>query len=347
MVRLVFLCWFRIKNEPALRVIPGPGNIRRRVDAPGTPARGPRLALPLLERTTREISRGQSGGPMPRKILVPLDGSALAESILAHVRRFVRREYAAVTLLRAVPEHAIADAPRGKNLLALAESETFAVRDRLRSQGAPVDALVVSGDPATRILEVSEEVGASLIAMSTHGRSGLERFVRGSVCERVLRGSNVPVLVANPRVTGPVDEVRLQRILVPIDASELSASVIPLAVGLARLYDAEILLLHAVDLSAFHYPEVIVPHLQEDAEKLLDRRRRSIEGVPVRLRLVQGRAAEKILDVAAEEKVDLVTMTTHGYSGLTRWSYGSVAEQVVRHGTCPLLVQRMPGGANG
>jgi len=269
---------------------------------------------------------------LQRKILVPLDGSELAERILVHARRLLHAPGTMVTLLRVIPRVEELES----TALVLEE-----VRERLVEGGVAATARVVVGEPAVKIAQVAEESGASLVALSTHGRSGVARLVRGSVAEEVLRLSPVPVLLANPFSLRETEELPIRKILVALDDSKRSAKVVPLAVELGRLYGAELVLFHSIDLSWAHYPEVARPLARARAEEFLAR---ELERVDARARslIVEGPAAEKILEAVESEKADLLAIASHGRSGIARLSYGSVAESVVRKARCPILVVRAP-----
>jgi nucleotide-binding universal stress UspA family protein len=279
---------------------------------------------------------------MTTRILVPLDGSPLSDRVLAQVRRVLHREDAQVVLLHVITDEAAARLyPPGENGLVLARKHVEKLRDELVAQGAQAESRVVTGDPAARILEIADEIGADLIAMTTHGRTGLDRFVRGSVAERVLRHTSRPLLLVNPH-TRAEGELELERILVPLDGSELAGEILPLVATLARLYDAEVVLLYAIELAVVLDPMVAaLPVLTPaDAETLLAPFKKRLPGIKTRTRIAMGPPAASIVEAIREEKASLVAMTTHGRAGLSRWFFGSVAEQVVRNTSCPLLVKR-------
>jgi nucleotide-binding universal stress UspA family protein len=272
---------------------------------------------------------------MLEKILVPLDGSPLAERILVHVRRLLHVKDGRVLLAHVVP----IDAPPAEVEDARARLERL--RAELAAQGAMVEARVVSSaEPvADALLGLAREWGPGLIALSTHGRGGVSRLVRGSIAEELLRRSSDPVLVANPRAF-EADEARIRRILVPLDGSETSAAILPAASALARVYGSEVVLLHALEvvLGSLDFP---IFEAVDEAQRMLARMARRVESVPVRTRVVQGAAAMVIFGVAIQENADLIAMTTHGRTGLSRLALGSVAEEIARASPCPLLVQRM------
>jgi nucleotide-binding universal stress UspA family protein len=282
------------------------------------------------------------------RILVPLDGSDLSAEVVWQVRRLLLGFEAEVELYTVVvpileswrerqedrPDREsrhldlrVEDARRhlkkaGKHL---AEAATRVVHE------------VEIGDAADMILRRAARTHPSLIAMATHGRSGPSRWVRGSVAQRVLRESPAPILMVNPAWRDEVQGIHFRRILVPIDGSERSASILPLVVEFAKVFEAEVIL-----------QRVWVPPTPDSAEaeremaSRLEPTRAELEeaGLVVRVRAGAGRPAAEILDAAEEEDVDLVAMSTHGSSGPARWFYGSVTEKVLRRCSRPLLVKR-------
>ncbi len=281
--------------------------------------------------------------PKLERILVPLDGSDLSERILAQVSRLLHTSDCEVMLVRVLPEQLVQSEAIGTGLVETAQRHLDKIAKRLAEGGATVRTEVLAGEPAARILAFALEYDPSLIAMSTHGRTGLARWTSGSVAERVLRHSKFPLLLANPFGLAEKDEQRFRRILVPLDGSELSAQVLPLVSSVARLYGSEVVLLTVVEPPATEYPMNVVVMNEQEAQGLLEGYAKRLAGIPVRTRTVVGLAASSVLDVAEWEKADLVAMTTHGRSGLSRWAFGSVAEKVVRKCTCPLLVVRTAG----
>jgi nucleotide-binding universal stress UspA family protein len=277
------------------------------------------------------------------KILVPLDGSELGDRILTQVKRLLVRHDGEVMLVRVIsPETLKSENVPGQEL-DVARGHLERLASSLRAQGAKVQHEVLVGKPADRVHTFALEYRPSLIAMSTHGRTGLSRWIRGSVAERILRVSPYPLLLSNPFGLAERQELRFQRILVPLDGSDTSAEIIPLVNELARLYESEVVLHMAVELPMVEplvYPLMVST---EDAQKLLEPYRARFPGIRVQIAASLGSPAATIIEVAEREKVDLVAMTTHGRSGASRWAFGSVAEQAIRHCPCPLLVKRTGG----
>jgi nucleotide-binding universal stress UspA family protein len=272
------------------------------------------------------------------KILVPLDGSELSKKVLVPVARLAEKLGATVRAIR-VLDGITADRAmlHGEDPRAPAAADLERSLAPLARAGIPVGWDTYVGDAATRILQDADAQRATLIAMATHGRSGVQRWVRGSVAERVLRESAVPVLLVNPHTMGA--SLPIRRILVPLDGSELSAQVLPLVLDFARVHGSEVELLHVIEpgLDALASPLPASEHIET-----IDRFRDRLPGVEVVLRAARGEPASVILETAEREPFDLIAMSTHGRSGVARWAFGSTAENVLRAASSPLLVVRAP-----
>lgn len=275
---------------------------------------------------------------MARHILIPLDGSELADGVIPHVERLLGQEPCDVVLLRVIsPSESVpGQAEHERSAAALHLQD---VRRRLVNSGATVSTALREGDPATEILTMIDELCPSLVAMSSHGRTGVTRWLRGSVAERVLRNSAAPVLLVTARVAGAFPETRLRRVLVPLDGTERAAQVLPIVEDFAKLHEAEVILariewegLNRPLLAAALAPEKVVETIRPWGDQLAQ------HGVDVHCVAAQGDSASEILDLAEREDVDLIAMTSHGRSGLSRFIEGSVSEKVLRHCRRPLLV---------
>mgnify|MGYP001610354005 CR=1 FL=1 len=268
------------------------------------------------------------------KILVPLDGSANSSSILTQVRRLLLASDAEVVLFHVVEAEPGGSPHARTREIALAREGLLPLRDALRADGARAELEVRHGVPAVSILDYAHEIAPSLVAMSTHGRTGWSRMVRGSVAERVLRYSHHPLLLVRPE--GAAADRPFDRILVPMDGSEFSARILPAVEDLSRLYGSEVVLEHAVE-SAPRLPAGPVV-----SERTLAPWRDRIEkaGIRCRVRIDHRAPPWGIVDAAEAEGAGLIALTTHGRSGPSRWVFGSVAESVIRRSTTPLLVGR-------
>jgi nucleotide-binding universal stress UspA family protein len=268
-------------------------------------------------------------------VLLAHDGSHRTEALLAPLRSLLAPGRARVLLLEVLEEKTV----RSRET---AESELSALAAELDRPGLAVRTRVAVGDPVRRIRETAEEEGSALIAMATCGRSGPERWLLGSVAEEVVRHADRPVMLLNVPESGDVASApaSIETIAVPLDGSERAAGILPLATTLAREHGAEIAVIHVVP----ERPSAAVPPPSEPtpAEAVVGDELEEIRqwGVAARLETVRGRAAPGVLEVVRKLKPDLVTMSTHGRSGLSRAFLGSVAEQVVRDVPCPVLLER-------
>jgi nucleotide-binding universal stress UspA family protein len=306
---------------------------------------------------------------MFERILIPLDGSARAEVILSLAARILRREDSEILLLRSVDVPAavgrVSLASLRKQERENAQAYLHDVARRFSSTGAKVHARVVEGSPAEAILEAARTEDATLIAMSTHGRTGLARWALGSVAEKVARASDVPLLLVRSfrrTPTGDLEpvvpqEIPFRRILVPVDGSPTSMSVIGPAKKFAQLYGSELLTLHVETpylppspvlpgMEAVH-PQTIPPATPSLEDKVTAKAAENFEQAGLRTtRLTTvGEPAAEILDLSVNRGVDLVALGTHGRSGFARWALGSVAERVLRSAEVPLLLVRSPVAA--
>lgn len=273
---------------------------------------------------------------MFRKILIPLDGSELSQRVLPPLRHMLDEDGVTSVVLARVT------GPGEDEARAREELERLV--GLLVASGVPAQArLAVGRDAGEEILRLAGELEVDLVAMATHGRSGLLRLVRGSVAERVLRGCTRPLLLCNPRVLQrEAPQEGFQRILVPLDGSALAERVLEPAAALARIYDAELVLFKVENFatdqgrSALRPPAEVLATLEPLAARL---RAQGLSRVSSRTAL--GSEVVETLEAIERLDVDLLALTTHGRSGVSRWWFGSVAEALVRAATCPLFVLRV------
>ena len=279
------------------------------------------------------------------RIVIPVDGSELSERIVRQVRRLLVARDAEVIVVRVVEPDDLGEA--SSQAMDEARRAIEGIVSNLREQGATARGEVLVGDPAERILRFAEEETASLVALSTHGRSGVARWIRGSTAERMLRNARVPLLLANPRATTPKGELRFRRILVPLDGSPRSTAVLPFVGELARLYKSEIVLQHVVEVVSRESRSEQALFTEAEAREHFSKLGRTLDGVKVRVAVDRGAAAARILKRASDGDADLVALATHGRSGSARWLVGSVAEHVLRHAPCPVLAIRTVAATEG
>jgi nucleotide-binding universal stress UspA family protein len=203
------------------------------------------------------------------------------------------------------------------------------------------------------VVKVAEGQAGTLIAMSTHGRSGVTRWVLGSVTDKVLHATATPMLIVRPRDgAGAGAEPKIETIIAPLDGSPLAEQALPHVVAVAKALRAKVTLVRVVPTTAYYlgmmdYPSAVYQELidaeEEAAGKYLGEMAAKLRGEGVSIaaeKMGRGDAAGAILDLAVGSPNTLVAMTTHGRSGVGRWVLGSVADRVVRHAGAPVLLIR-------
>ena len=206
------------------------------------------------------------------------------------------------------------------------------IGNTMANLGVEIRCTVREGRPAHLIVDEAERHPGALIAMSTHGRSGVSRWLLGSITNKVLHATKAPLLVV--RATDGKDAPtpsELTSIIVPLDGSGLAEQSLSQATDLAKAMKLNVILVR-VETDG---EEVCDKYLHEIGEKL------AAEGVAsVEKRVLHGHAAVSIVDLAHDTDKSLVAMTTHGRSGIGRWVLGSVTDRVVRYSGDPVLVTR-------
>jgi nucleotide-binding universal stress UspA family protein len=276
------------------------------------------------------------------RVLVPLDGSELAEAILPLLESPQHPWGSEVVLIRSVTvdvaTNPSAETEAGDYLAAQAR--------RLERAGVRVRCEVWHGDPSQAILNAAVRGRVGLIAMTTHGWRGRDRLRFGSVAESVVREARVPVLLVRGRVRWPAD--RPPRILVPLDGSTLSAAVLTVIARLPWPLHGVVELLHVLEAPATGLdlpPSLTAAEAQRAAARnYLERvaARLAGKGFEVEWVVLEGPAPTTIAQRVVDRGTDLVAMTTHGRSGVARLLLGSVAEQVLRRVDVPVLLWKAP-----
>jgi nucleotide-binding universal stress UspA family protein len=294
------------------------------------------------------------------QILCPVDLSDTSRHALEHAFAFARWYRARVTVLHVLnvplpvmPPAGIAVAetasvPPLRQEEVLEEVRRFTVSTSGADQSA-ADVVVVEGNPVREILRHAEDGRTDLLVMGTHGRSGFEALFLGSVTEKILRSTRVPVLTVPPAVER-VQTVVYKTILCPIEFSDASLRALEYALTLAQETGARLILLHVIEqlvdapqpgaLSAVSL-EQYRQHLEEHA------RARLSSAVPEQARVWctpeervrTGKAYRVILEMADEEKAEVIVMGVHGKGALKRL-FGSTTHHVIREAHCPVLTLR-------
>jgi nucleotide-binding universal stress UspA family protein len=307
----------------------------------------------------------RKGDAMFRSIVVPLDGSAFAAEALPYVP-LLAAPGAAVTLVRVTEPH--------RDLLPFgharhaAESErvrTLMTRDLdqraepLRAAGLTVTTDVRIGHAADEILACAREHASDLIAMTTHGHSGVIGLAPGSVTNRVLHGVETAVFTFRPTGRGGDATPVIETIVVPLDGSEFAARAVPVAQGLAGTLGASVAVVQAVQdqypmmyasdpmmeptVADMELWEEVSKQAASDADQYVRRVSTQLNeaGITATGTTFDGGAAEVVQEVVSQSAHPLIVMTSHGRTGVTRWFLGSIAERLITTAPCPLIILRI------
>jgi len=295
-------------------------------------------------------------------ILVPLDGSALAECALPHVLAMAPVTNARITLSQVVEyEQGGRETPGVDPVdwhLRKLKSEKYLeqIADNLQKSGLGVEYTVLEGNPAESIIEFARNNNVDLIALSTHGHSGLSGWNVSSVVQKILLRSHKSILLirAYQPVTASLEKVGYQRVFVGLDGSPRAEYVLPVVMSLAQYYKSQLILgtviqkpqtMHRFPLSDQDTELVnqIVERDHEAVSHYFDQLQAqfSAKDVDLKTNIVIGENAFAILhDMVDESNADLVMLVAHGRSGERRWPYGSVTTSFIAHGTTPLMIMQ-------
>lgn len=296
-----------------------------------------------------------------RSILCPVDLSDLSLRALPYARAVARWYDGDVAVLHVVPTFEPMEVRAG----ALFDPVQFVypvprkqVIERLRTTVGAVEERVVlaaeAGEPAAVVVDQAVARRSDLVVMATHGRSGFDRLLLGSVTEKVLRRAPCPVLTVPVHAPEPPAAVTLHRILCPIDASPAALQALGLSIDLARRTGASLTVVQVIEWLAeedprprahYNVPEFRGQLMQEAAERLkaLVAQQPPVEG-GVETRVLAGRAYREILHAADDAHSDLIVMGAQGRGGAALLLLGSTTQQVVRAASCPVLTVRAPLG---
>lgn len=299
---------------------------------------------------------------MFNKMLIPLDGSTTAEKVLPYARALggalkIPVELLAVVDLAEMATHITAAKARFLDTMvedAERSCDEYLKKVAARAKDVAIRCHVAKGDTADVIIEKGAAESNTLITMATHGRSGLNRWMLGSIAEKVLRGTETPTLLVRAREEiNPEDKVELKTLIVPLDGSELAETILPVVIDLAKKVNLAVVLIRAFHVPAGTYAgvedyyavnyEEIRGGLNDEAVEYLEKKTEELKhkGVAnVSFVAPEGYAADEIIALGRKTPDSFIAMSTHGRSGVKRWVLGSVTETVVRHAEEPVLVMR-------
>ena len=282
-----------------------------------------------------------------QRVLVPLDGSRLAERAVPYAKAIASNTGSELILFTVAT---VRNEKLDRPMKAYLEHNAKA----LKAERIKVITATAYGNAADEIIRFADQNKISLIIISTHGHSGIKRWMLGSVALKVLYGTVVPVLLVKSK-SHKISDVKFKKVLVPLDGSPFSEASIPYVKELAQRAGGEIILLRvgeipilpadrspAIKPSWEEYRDMLMSEIQRQAEEYLEGVKVNLgtRGIKVRTQAILGKAAEIILQVAQQEDVKLITMTTQGRTGISRWVYGSVASRIVEESLQPVMLIR-------
>jgi len=306
---------------------------------------------------------------MYKRLLIPLDGSELAEVALPYSEELAGKLDSKVILINVRAPGEDPDNPEHRLYLSkmaatieqnIRKSDDIPPRLKIKVESAIIGSSGLLTHAAEEIVDYAEKENASLIVMATHGRTGIKRWALGSTTDKVVRAAKCPVLLIRANIDVP-GSVKLGKFLVPLDGSKQSETVLSHIENLALKLKAKVTILHVIVTPYHVYPVaegagyyggagiVKVPYSEDEIKPLKAGAREYLEkisnkltsqGIRTNYEVKVGSAGEEIIKTADETGADIVAMSMHGESGFSRWEHGSIADKVMRAGNTPLLLVR-------
>lgn len=298
-----------------------------------------------------------------KAVLCPVDFSDFSRRALAHAVALAKWYEAELTLFHVAPSiapplaYSEVPPPLAVNAVGTEQLklDLEAWADTARAQGVPVTVILTTGEPVREIVAKAASMHAGLLVMGTHGASGFERLLLGSVTEKVLRKAPCPVLtVPRAEPDEAVDRVLFKSVLCAVDFSDASADALAHALSLAQEADAKLTVLHVVETipigvgreyAHFQVPEFNV-YLEKDAADQLHKivPAQAQTWCDLRELVATGKPYVEILRVAADMRAELIVMGSTGRGAIDRLLFGSTTQHVLRQARCPVLTIRARHG---
>jgi nucleotide-binding universal stress UspA family protein len=285
-----------------------------------------------------------------QEILIPLDGSTEAESVLPYLRDLAPKFGSRVHIL------GVGIGRKTRRVNRLIEDYINRTANKLHGDNIKAEPVIRYGVAADKILDFTAEKEIDLIIMTTHGRSGITRWWMGSVAEKVISEATAPVLLVRskrPGTTGATDKLNFpHKILAPLDGSDIGESALPYAETIAANSRASVNLLQVISPPGTVEANLLGgPDWRKFVRAMHDAGEDYLKGVAERLggknikvtyEVATGDPADKIVEYAADKGASMIAMSTHGRTGVARWVLGSVADKVLHGARIPILLVRSP-----
>ncbi len=290
-------------------------------------------------------------------ILVPLDGSPLAECVLPHATAIAKTFNAQITLAHVLEQpSASLRLPQADPLdwylkKSAASLYLATVKAQLEADHLTVQTVLLEGRAAEKIVELAHSTQADLLILSGYGETGDNTGGVSSIVQHILERVRVSTLIVRTSqpITACADDLRYHRLLVPLDGSQRAGSVLTMAAALAEAYQSELLLVHVVSKPemARYMPlseedttliNRVIDRNQAEGSKYLEQTQAHLPANTQTRLLVSDNVAAALQSVSDQEQIDLLVLSAHGYSGEARWPYGSITNRFITNGTTPLLI---------
>lgn len=274
---------------------------------------------------------------MLKRILVPLDGSKLAEQLFPAVTELAIALSAEVVIAEVCGAE---EKEAGQTCRLYVNSKADQLKETLADSAVTLNTVVLFGKPSEQIIRYAEVENFDVIIMSSHGRSGIMPWSLGSTVDKVVKRAGIPLIVV--RAKEPPEYVRLfSRIVVPLDGSENSTSVLPYIRELAEIFPCEIFVIQVVELGR-HVRTIggldYVPFMERDVNTTKESVKKYLESVCIDLAKTKaivtcevrvGNAAQEILKYADKIGCTMIAMTSQGHHGIKDWVLGNVASKII------------------
>lgn len=297
-----------------------------------------------------------------RRILVPLDGSQLAEAVIPFAIGLASSTGGAITLLHVLERHAPDKVHGQQHLTRETDAHDYIESVAIRCRNAGVMAgghvhNVATGDVAASIAAHAEELGAGLIAISTHGSGGMRKLLIGDIAQQTLRRSNTSLLLVRPDPAGGARPFSCRELMIAIDPADHGEVALPTAVSLARACGAHLHLVTVIPrpaglplrrrAAAIFAPgatRAVLELEREDAVAYLEDKRNELKekGIDCSVEVRTGDPVVEIGGMLQRKNADLLVLATHGQAGLGALLAGSFAPRIMSKARFPVLLVRVP-----
>jgi len=291
---------------------------------------------------------------MYEKILVPLDGSNLAEAALPYAEELARKVGSQIYLISVLPSGSESDEDQSQHLR---QFYIDGMTKTIKQKGIKIKSEIITGDPGDQILGYVDSNNIDLIIMGTRGRSVLQRWILGSVADKVVSSASCPVaLISTDNTEAEVHRGQiLRKALVILDGSTEGEVIIPYVEEIASKLRMQVTLLRLEEISneyaegallygPVHTSEEKKSSIRAKARRHLRKIADQLEnkGIPVEVKVRISDSSETIIKVAKQVDADVLALATRGRPGISRWIFGSVRDEIVNIGNTLVLLVRIP-----